>query len=126
MLLRPVVERVATISFLCDKPEDITVWKNGWKWKERPNFQELISNLSGKSVQIGKDEFINILHSLVHGGEDSVLFGALEDDLAAYGFSSGKVVNNPQKCNNSAYIATMMLIVLLVRITQVFPPETSV
>ena len=121
VLLRPVVERVAIISYLCDKPESLSIWQNGWVYKERPTFSRLIDNMGKNSPQTGKHELIKMLHSLVHGGEDSLSFGAVKDDLGSFGFSSGKVTDNPAKCNDIALLACMMLIVLLARRTQVFP-----
>lgn len=121
VLLRPVVERVSILSYLCDKPESLAIWKNGWQYRERPTFTQLIDNLIQNAPQDGKGALIKMLHSLVHGGEDSLLFGAMKDNLAVFGFSSGKVTNNPSKCNDIALFACMMLIVLLARTTQVFP-----
>lgn len=125
VLLRPIVERVAVLSYLCDKPTSLEVWKKGWEYKKRPKFTQLIDNLAKNTEQQGKNEFIYILNSLVHGGEDSLSFGALGGDLSCSGFSSGKVTNNPKKCNDVALISTMMLVILLARTNQVFPTITS-
>ena len=124
VLLRPIVERVSTLSYLCDKPKSLTIWKNGWKYGERPTFKQLIENMGQNAFLDGKDELIKMLHSLVHGGEDSLTFGAMEDDLSVAGFSSGKVLNNPSRCNDIALLACMMLIILLARTAQVFPPNS--
>lgn len=124
VLMRPVVERVAILSYICDKPKSLTIWKNGWKYKERPTFTQLIENLAQNTEQEGKGELIKILHSLVHGGEDSLSFGAMKDDLSIFGFSSTKSLNNPRKCNDISLITCMMLIILLARTAQIFPPDT--
>ncbi len=125
VLLRPVVERVSIISYLCDNKKAISTWKNGWNYPDRPTFNQLINNLTQDTPHEGKDEFIKMLHSLIHGGEDSLSFGAMKDDLAVFGFSSSKVVNNPAKCNDIALISCSMLIILLARMVQIFPPETQ-
>ncbi|MGL4667925.1 MAG: hypothetical protein ACRCWR_08340 [Saezia sp.] len=121
VLMRPVVERVAILSYLCDKPGALEIWGNGWKLKERPSFRELIENMGKSQKHKGQNEFISILHSLIHGGEDSLSYGGTTDSLGRQGFSASKSLKNPKKCNDISHMMVCMLLILLARRDQIFP-----
>ena len=44
-LLRPILERVVTIQYIRRFPDSHKIWKNGWKYKERPKLYEMIDRL---------------------------------------------------------------------------------
>jgi len=46
VLMRSLIERTATISYLHEKPEEITLWKNGWQYKERPSLAKMLATMN--------------------------------------------------------------------------------
>lgn len=42
VLLRPLVERAAIVSYLCENENGVTQWSRGWKHGDRPSFKQLL------------------------------------------------------------------------------------
>jgi hypothetical protein len=48
VLLRPLIERTAIISYLHSNPDEITAWQNGWQYRERPSLPVMLEAMSDK------------------------------------------------------------------------------
>ena len=48
VLMRPLIERTATISYLYSNPKEIEAWKAGWEYKERPKLPVMLEFMSDK------------------------------------------------------------------------------
>src|SRR2546425_956342 len=42
VLIRPLIERAAIISYVSDHPEAIETWKGGWRFRERPSLSSML------------------------------------------------------------------------------------
>jgi hypothetical protein len=49
VLMRPLIERAAIISYLHEKPDDTSLWRNGWKHRERPSLATMLSTMHGEA-----------------------------------------------------------------------------
>lgn len=50
VLVRPLIERAAIISYLDIHPEAIGFWHNGWKHGERPSLARMLRAMAGSQV----------------------------------------------------------------------------
>lgn len=46
VLMRPLIERAAIISYLHEKPEEVSLWQNGWKFRERPSLAKMLATIA--------------------------------------------------------------------------------
>lgn len=137
ILMRPLFERVATISHLIENPADVALWRGGWPHKSRPSLGQRIRamhDVDGAPSDTGhsqpsEDEirrFLDGLNGLVHGDPAAALRGAILMDDGSAGFTIGKDVSSPNRADEVCFFTTMMLIVLLARSSQLFPrPDVS-
>jgi len=96
VIVRPLAERTITAIFILNNCKynnkyGINIWKNGWKYKERPGLQKMIDIISQGKFQ-GVTELYN---SLTHGDPDSAIWNTIQLDNGAVGYSVSKIVNNP-------------------------------
>jgi hypothetical protein len=57
VLVRPLIERAAIISYICDHPEAIEQWKDGWRFRQRPSLNTMLRCMapSGVDADAAKD-----------------------------------------------------------------------
>jgi hypothetical protein len=47
VLVRPLIERAAIVSYLLDHPEAIEQWKGGWRFRARPPLSAMLRAMAG-------------------------------------------------------------------------------
>jgi hypothetical protein len=47
VLIRPLIERAAIISYLDVNPDDVVLWENGWKCRVRPSLAKMMDTMGG-------------------------------------------------------------------------------
>jgi hypothetical protein len=114
VLIRPLAERTITALFLLNNCKHnnkygIDIWKNGWKYRERPGFQKMIDIISQGKFP-GVTELYN---SLTHGDPDSAMWNTIQLENGVIGYSVTKIVNNPALCdeiclNTLGWLAAIM------------------
>lgn len=128
MLLRPMVERVATVSYLIENPETLGLWEEGWPYAKRPKLTALLAAMKTEDLPAetadlapGARDVANHYNSLTHGdpasAQANLVIGL--DGLPAYSVS--KDLDSPDKAEDLAAQGAMYLIVLTARTLQVFP-----
>jgi hypothetical protein len=123
VLIRPLIERAGIISYLCENPEEVQVWERGWNYKERPSMDEMLSAMSGNADSETRKLIRRLHNSAVHGDPDSVLnsLTTLTDGTA--GYSSSKILVNPELCDQICFEASCYLIVIMGRMVEIFPDK---
>jgi hypothetical protein len=131
ILMRPLFERVATLSHLIENPADVSLWQAGWPHKSRPPLGERIRAMRDVEGAPGGDgpqpsgaeirQLLDGLNGLVHGDPTAALHGAILMDDGSAGFTIGKDVSSPNRADEVCFFTTMMLVVLLARSLQLFP-----
>jgi len=53
VLMRPLIERAAIISYLHERPEEVDLWQDGWRYRERPSLAEMLATMHGEADQPG-------------------------------------------------------------------------
>lgn len=126
ILTRPMLERVATLSYLVENPEKLPIWTRGWTHNERPSLRDRMKAmhlpreipLPGDEVLPGS-EFTRFLfdnyNSLIHGDPRAALASAIlrQDGTAAY--TVGRDLGSPTRADRVCTETACRLAVLLAR-----------
>ena len=75
ILVRSLLERVATLDFVVNNIEGAALWSDGWKRKDRPSLSTLLSRLDSQSdttPEILQYWIVNDLNSVVHPEPDGL------------------------------------------------------
>lgn len=121
VLIRHLIERAGIISFLCENPAAVEIWERGWKYKERPNMDEMLSSMS-KNADSETRKIIKRRHnSDVHGDPFSVKNSFTALKTGTRGYSSSKILDNPELCDQVCFESCCYLIVIMGRMIEIFP-----
>jgi hypothetical protein len=130
-LLRPILERAVTISYLRTHPDSIHIWESGWKYKERPKLHEMTRSLYGKLLDARTNELLrnnnwnvhNLLtmesNDIIHGGIGGLLKNVNFLDSGAIS-NPGKVVDRPDLARKAALECSTWLSVLVTESSAAF------
>ena len=121
VLMRSLIERTATISYLHEKPEEITLWKDGWQYKERPSLAKMLATMNKEVDTKQAQEICNTFNSLTHGDPVSASFNLVKLSSGGLGYSVGKTLNEPEFCDFICLQSYCYLIVIMGRMAGYFP-----
>jgi hypothetical protein len=121
VLMRPLIERTAIISYLCDKPEDVKIWQSGWKYKERPSLALMLSTMQAKADSNQTQQICEIFNHIVHGDPIGSTFDLVDLGSGGLGYSVGKILNETELCDSICFQSYCYLIVLMSRMVACFP-----
>jgi hypothetical protein len=122
VLVRPLIERAAIISYIFDHPDAIEKWKGGWRFRERPSLNTMLRSMApqGVDVDVAKEICEHYGH-IVHGDPVSAEWNRIPLSDGSLGYSVGKVLNQPALCDELALQGWAYLRVLTARATSCFP-----
>lgn len=127
ILLRPMLERLALIIFLCDTPSAVSSWHAGWIRKDQPSFDVLMEHLDRAnkrtSTEAERRQFSSLLHKVVHPDPAAAIWNMTERD-GRPAFASGKFINAPEACDFCATF-THQCLSHLIRVALVIFPEAN-
>lgn len=131
ILTRPLMERVATVSYLIDNPSTVPLWEQGSSHKTRPPLKKRMNAMRHPGVGThpggegpSKAEIAQVVdryHSLVHGDPAGALHGAILLGCGEPGYTIGKDTRSPNRADEICLETTCWLSVLLSRCSQLFP-----
>ena len=121
ILIRPLIERAAIISYLDINPDDVTLWQNGWEYHERPSLAKMMDNMSGIGTLKTAQNVVNAHNHVVHGDPLSCYNNLVKLPDGTFGYASGKILNNPDLADSIAMEAQCYLIILAARLSKIFP-----
>jgi len=125
ILLRPLIERAAVISYLCETPSALPLWEAGWPHKSRPPLYKMLAAMTGADTSAREPEdrarqitqhFNAIVHADPLGARRQVT--RLGDGRGGYTVS--KSLKDPERCDDICFQSAMYLIVITGRAAQVF------
>ncbi|MBG0820491.1 hypothetical protein HS048_07055 [Planomonospora sp. ID91781] len=123
-LFRPLIERVATLSYLSKNSEAVDLWEAGWPHGQRPSLQKrLITLMPGASEEILADftTAVTKYNSLVHGdplAAQQSLMQTSEHDVA---YAPDRDYATPGRASGIALETAIAVVFLLVIIDTLFP-----
>ncbi len=122
VLIRPLIERAAIISYIHNHPEAIEKWKGGWRFRDRPSLSTMLHSMAGgnEEFEAAKDICEHYGH-IVHGDPVSAEWNRVPLDDGSLGYSVGKVLNAPALCDELALQGWAYLRVLIAKAASCFP-----
>jgi hypothetical protein len=126
VLVRPLIERAAIISYLIDHPESLNEWEAGWRHRTRPSLREMLQSLRpGEQHDVVK-EIIDQLDHLIHGDPMGAEGNLVETGGGGLGYSVGRILDEPRFADWLCDQTISWLIVLTGRAASLFPHVRSV
>ena len=127
VLMRPLIERAAVLSYLADYPGAVSLWEGGWKHAQRPPLAKMLQSMGGANVNATEAAKICAAHNhIVHADPVGTYYNLvhLDDGRAAY--ASSKMLDSPEMAETISMEAQCYLIVLGGRMAHVFPDANVV
>jgi hypothetical protein len=125
VLMRPLIERVAIISYLHERPQEVALWQRGSRHKERPSLAKMLATMHKEVDTKQAQEICNTFNSLTHGDPTGSAFNLVNLPAGGLGYSVGKVLNEPEFCDFVCFQSYLYLIVIMARMTGCFPDAKS-
>ncbi|VVB94683.1 Uncharacterised protein [uncultured archaeon] len=126
VLMRPLIERAAIISYLYAHPDEVHVWQNGWQFRERPSLTKMLETMNGSvDIKIAKQISETFGH-IVHGDPLGSQWNLVHLSDGGLGYSVGKVINDTELCDCICLQSYSYLVVLMGMMAACFPEVTGV
>ena len=112
VLMRPLIERAAVLSYLALNPDAVALWESGWKHAERPPLAKMLQAMGGADVDPAEARKICAAHNhIVHADPLGTYCNLvrLGDGRAAY--ASSKMLDSPDFADSISMEAQCYLIV---------------
>jgi len=127
VLLRPLIERAAIISYLVRHPEAVQHWKSGWKHGERPSLRRMLDAMGWSEVDTSMAKQIcDFFGHAVHGDPFSAYWNTIELHDGDIGYASGRILNRPDFCDLIAANTFPYFIIFMAMMTACFPDVPEV
>jgi hypothetical protein len=121
VLMRPLIERAAIISYILLHPDAVATWDRGWRFRERPPLSTMLDAMAGSvDPQMAKQICEEYGH-IVHGDPISARSNLVHLGDGDFGYAVSKILNNPALCDDIAVQGQCYLVVLSGRMMQCFP-----
>jgi len=122
VLMRPLIERAAIISYLHEKPEKVSVWEEGWKHGERPSLAEMLATMTRRHFsQEEAQKTCTLFNHLDHGDPVGAEFNLVKLTDSSFGYAVGKTLSDAEFCDFICFQSYLYLIVLMGRMAACFP-----
>jgi hypothetical protein len=121
VLMRPLIERAAIISYLHEKPQEVSLWQNGWRHKERPSLAKMLATMNKEVDTKQAQDICNTFNSLTHGDPMGSTYNLVSLPAGGFGYSVGKILNEPELCDFVCFQSYLYLIVIMGRMAGCFP-----
>jgi hypothetical protein len=121
VLVRPLIERAAIISYLHMHPEEVRLWQKGWRHGERPSLVKMLSTMHGEADFEQAQQICSAFNHVVHGDPIGSSYNLVPLDLGGLGYSVSKMLDNPELCDLICFQSYCYLVVLMARMVACFP-----
>ena len=121
VLVRPLIERAAIISYLIDHPESVNEWEAGWRHRKRPSLRTMLQSLRPDERREVVDKIADQLNHLVHGDPMGAAWNLVESPGGGLGYSVGRITDEPRFADWLCDQTISWLVVLTGRAASLFP-----
>jgi len=125
VLMRPLIERTAIISYLHSNSSEIGAWKDGWKHNDRPSLTKMLETMGNKQDISEAKQICETFNHIVHGDPIGADWNLVRLNDNSLGYSVGKVINDPELCDFICFQSYCYLIVLMSMMAACFPNARS-
>jgi hypothetical protein len=122
ILIRPLIERTAIISYLVQNPAAVDLWKRGWPHGKRPSLAKMLDSMGWDRVgdSMGR-KICDTFNHLVHGDPLASEWNEISLDTGKTGYASGRITDRPDLCDTLAGLAYSHMLVLMAMMVATFP-----
>jgi hypothetical protein len=123
VLFRPMMERVATLSYLADNSDAVALWEAGWCHGQRPSLRERLGSLMpGASQEILATfaDAVTKYNSLVHGDPFAAQQSLIHLPDSSIRYTSDRDYATPGRANIIALETAISVVFLIVAIDRIF------
>ncbi len=99
VLVRPLIERAAIISYLHERPEEIHLWRDGWRYRKRPELATMLATMGDKTDIDQAKKICKMFNHVVHGDPIGSSFNLVNLDPGGLGYAVGKALTEPELCD---------------------------
>jgi len=122
VLMRPLIERAAVISYLCGNPQAVALWHAGWKHSQRPSLRTMLRTMGGPACDPDAASKVCEAHNhIVHGDPVASYYNLIHLGDGRPAYASSKMLDSPDAAAAIAAEALCYLVVVAARMTHVFP-----
>lgn len=121
VLIRPLIERAAIISYLYKYPDEVKTWESGWQFSKRPSLSKMLDTMGGKVDITTAKQICETFGHIVHGDPVGSQWNLIKLSGGRLGYSVGKVINDPELCDFICFQSYCYLIVLMGMMVACFP-----
>lgn len=128
VLVRPLWERVATLSYLMTNPDTVSLWNAGWPHRTRPSLRARIDAMgvgdewsSSGPLSESLKKMVDRTNSVVHGDPNGALEGAILLPDGSAGYAISKDLKSPARAAEICLFADALLVILTGRSAIFFP-----
>lgn len=121
ILIRPLLERCAILSYLDANPSEVDKWHAGWEYNGRPSLKVMLTCMSDKIDEGMAKKVIDHFNHIVHGDPYSSKLNLVELHNGKLGYTVGKNIDAPDLCDEVCHQALCYLIVLRGMMVKYFP-----
>jgi hypothetical protein len=136
ILLRPLIERVAVISYMMETDNALDLWEQGWPHKTRPPLSRMLASIkeyaefdqqSGSVVKLQEivRQMTTHFNSIIHADPDGLDTNIGVTVNGTIGYLSGASVHDHKKCDRICTEAVTYTSLLMKRAADIFPQATS-
>lgn len=120
ILVRPLVERTATVHWLRDNPQSLIAWHSGWSRKDQPTLEQLLAHLHPGHNNSDLGTFRVMMHKLMHADPAGAVYNMLQRSDGQSVFPSGKIIDDPKMCSFISIMGEVYLRKLVVVAEELF------
>lgn len=121
VLMRPLIERAAIISYLHERPDEVHLWRDGWRYRERPSLATMLATMHGEADIDQAKQICDTFNHVVHGDPIGSSFNLVNLGSGGWGYAVGKALTEPELCDFICFQSYCYLIVLMGRMAGCFP-----
>jgi hypothetical protein len=111
VLTRSLVERAVILLYLESNPDEMRIWKSGWRYPERPALRTMLKRVSDQHMPFLNDypDLVDEFNSLTHGDPASVLHNLTFTEDGGPVFGVSKDLNSPEICDRACQEVSLWL-----------------
>jgi hypothetical protein len=121
VLMRPLIERSAIVSYLHERPDEVRIWRDGWRYRERPSLATMLATMHGEADIDQAKQICDTFNHVVHGDPIGSSFNLVNLGAGGLGYSVGKALTESELCDFICFQSYCYLIVLMGRMAACFP-----
>ena len=101
VLTRSLVERVAILLYLESRPDQIPLWKDGWRYPKRPSLHTMLEHVGDLHLPFINEypDLLGEYNSLTHGDPASAGHNLTFTDAGEPVFGVSKDLHSPEMCD---------------------------